>query len=174
MAIILGIDPGSRICGYGLINAVGSRLEYVACGCIRMGSQDFPARLQIIFEGMSEIIERYQPRAAAVEEVFMGKNAASALKLGQARGAAIVACTQHDLEVAEYSTRRVKQALVGSGRADKRQVQHMVTALLALSATPQEDAADALALAVCHAHTQHSLVKMAGIRSGRRRRLLGS
>ena len=174
MAVILGIDPGSRICGYGLINAIGNKLEFVACGCIKVADLDFPERLQTIYEGISEIVERYHPQAVAVEEVFMGKNAASALKLGQARGAAIVACTSHALEVSEYSARKVKQALVGSGNADKLQVQHMISAILTLSSRPQEDAADALAVAVCHAHTSSSLIRMAGVRASRKGRLVGN
>lgn len=154
MAVILGIDPGSRICGYGLINATGSKLEYISCGCIRIPTLPFPERLQIIHAGITEIIEKYCPQEAAIEEVFMGKSAGSALKLGQARGAAIVACTNRELPVSEYAATKVKQALVGNGRADKSQMQHMITTLLSLSATPQEDAADALCIAVCHAHNQ--------------------
>jgi len=172
MSVILGIDPGSRICGYGLINAVGGKLEYVASGCIRIGTFPFPERLQIIYSGIGEIIEKYQPQQVAIEEVFVGKNAGSALKLGQARGAAIVACTSHGLEVSEYAARKVKQALVGSGSAAKAQMQHMITAILSLSAQPQEDAADALCVAVCHVHTQSSLIKMAGARRIRGGRLI--
>ena len=171
MAIILGIDPGSRVCGYGLINIAGNKLEYVASGCIKMAELDFPARLQTINAGIHEIIERYSPQESAIEEVFMGKNASSALKLGQARGAAIVACTNHELPVAEYSARKIKQALVGNGNAEKSQLQHMVVSLLSLSDTPQSDAADALSVAICHAHTQRGLIKMAGVKSGRRGRL---
>lgn len=174
MAVILGIDPGSRVCGYGLINSVGNRLDFIACGCIRMGKLSFPQRLQTIHAGITEIIEKYHPQLAAVEEVFMGKNAASALKLGQARGAAIVACTNHDLEVAEYSARKVKLALVGSGSAEKAQMQHMIKAILSLSSTPQEDAADALSVAVCHAHTRNTLIRMAGTKYSRRGRYVGN
>ncbi len=165
MAVILGIDPGSRVCGYGIIELRGQRLGFVASGCIRMANLPFVDRLQTIYDDLCAIIQRYEPSQAALEEVFMGKNASSALKLGQARGAAIVACGSHGLAIAEYSTRRVKQALVGTGRADKAQIQHMVAALLSLSALPQEDAADALAVAICHAHTQlgqarkHGMVK---------------
>ncbi|MEX0827373.1 MAG: crossover junction endodeoxyribonuclease RuvC, partial [Haliea sp.] len=110
MAVILGIDPGSRTCGYGLINSVGNKLEYIASGCIRLEKLDFPRRLHTIFVTLGEIIEKYQPRTAAVEEMFLGKNAASAIKLGQARGAALVACSNQDVEIVEYSTRKVKQA----------------------------------------------------------------
>ena len=172
MAIILGIDPGSRVCGYGLVNANGNRLEYIACGCIRIPTMPFPERLQLIHAGITEIIDRYSPQEAAVEEVFLGKSAGSALKLGQARGAAIVACTNREIPVAEYPATRVKQALVGNGRADKHQMQQMITSLLNLSDSPQEDAADALCVAVCHANTNATLIKMSGVRSGRRRRLM--
>ena len=171
MTVILGIDPGSRICGYGLIRVRGNTFDYIASGVIRMGALAFPDRLHTIFTDISDIIGEHAPDVVAVEEVFMGKNASSALKLGQARGAAIVACTQHRLPVAEYAARKVKQALVGKGQADKKQVQQMVKSLLGLSRVPPEDAADALAIAICHANTQHTLVKMAGVRSGRRGRL---
>lgn len=170
MAIILGIDPGSRVTGYGLINAVGNKLEYVACGCIRTETEALPTRLKTIFEGVCEIIERYSPQQAAIEEVFMGRNAGSALKLGQARGSAMVACLSHDLPVDEYSARKVKQAIVGAGGADKAQVQHMVKALLSISDTIAEDAADALAVAICHANTHASLIRMAGAKSFSRKR----
>lgn len=173
MAIILGIDPGSRVCGYGLINTHGSRLEYVASGCIRVESLPFQDRLHTLYKSLVEIAEHYHPQVAAVEEVFMGRNASSALKLGQARGAAIVACSACELDVYEYAARKVKQALVGSGRAEKGQMQHMIVSLLGLSATPQEDAADALAVAVCHAHTESNLIKMAGARGSRKGRLAG-
>lgn len=170
MAIILGIDPGSRVTGYGLINAVGNKLEYVACGCIRTETESLPTRLKTIFEGVCEIIERHSPQQAAIEEVFMGRNAGSALKLGQARGSAMVACLSHDLPVDEYSARKVKQAVVGAGGADKAQVQHMVRALLGISDTIAEDAADALAVAICHANTHASLIRMAGAKSFSRKR----
>lgn len=170
MAIILGIDPGSRVTGYGLINAVGNKLEYVACGCIRTETDSLPTRLKTIFEGVCEIIERYSPQHAAIEEVFMGRNAGSALKLGQARGSAMVACLSHELPVDEYSARKVKQAVVGAGGADKAQVQHMVKALLSISDTIAEDAADALAVAICHANTHASLIRMAGAKSFSRKR----
>ena len=119
MAIILGIDPGSRVTGYGLINAVGNKLEYVGCGCIRTQTQDFPQRLQIIHAELVKVIEQFSPQQSAVEEVFMGRNASAALKLGHARGAAMVACLSNQLPLAEYSARKVKQAVVGHGGADK-------------------------------------------------------
>ena len=171
MAIILGVDPGSRVTGYGVINSVGNKLEYIDCGCIRTESKSFPERLLTIFDELNLLIERHAPQQAAVEEVFMGRNASSALKLGQARGSAMVACLSHQLEVAEYSARQVKQAVVGSGAADKSQVQHMVKALLRISDTLAEDAADALAVAICHANTHASLVRMAGAKSFSRKRL---
>ena len=171
MAIILGIDPGSRVTGYGLINAVGNKLEYVGCGCIRTQTQDFPQRLQIIHAELVKVIEQFSPQQSAVEEVFMGRNASAALKLGHARGAAMVACVSNQLPVAEYSARKVKQAVVGNGAADKAQVQHMVKALLSISDNIAEDAADALAVAICHAHTQASLIRMAGAKSYSRKRL---
>jgi len=171
MAVILGIDPGSRVCGYGLIKATGNKLEYISSGCIKVADLPFTERLQIIFEGVSEIIESYQPDEVALEEIFVGKSAVSALKLGQARGAVIVACTNLGLTVHEYPPNQIKKALVGRGSADKSQMQHMVTSILKLSAVPQKDASDALCVAVCHVHTQSSLIKIAGVQGSRRRRL---
>lgn len=172
MAIILGIDPGSRKCGYGLVAAQGNRLEYLACGVIRIETLPFNERLQVIHDQLSALIEEFHPQEAAVEQVFVGKSAASALKLGHARGAAILACTRHALPIHEYATRKVKQCITGTGRAEKAQMQHMIKSLLHLSAEPSEDAADALSVAVCHAHTIDSLVRMAGVRGSRGRRLL--
>ncbi|MDP1931210.1 MAG: crossover junction endodeoxyribonuclease RuvC [Gammaproteobacteria bacterium] len=171
MAMILGIDPGSRLTGYGIVNSVGNRLEYVTCGSIRLPDVDHPQRLKQIFDSLCSIIEQFVPQECAIEEVFLGKSVSSALKLGQARGAAMVACLHHDLPVAEYSPRKVKQALVGNGSADKVQVQHMVKVLLGVSGEVQEDAADALAIAICHANTKASLLKVAGARSFRNSRL---
>jgi crossover junction endodeoxyribonuclease RuvC len=170
MAIILGIDPGSRVTGYGLINVVGNKFEYISCGCIRTETKLLPERLKIIHAGIVDVIERFSPQQSAIEEVFMGRNAQAALKLGQARGSAMVACLSHDLPVSEYSARMVKQAVVGSGAADKVQVQHMVKAILSISDTIAEDAADALAVAICHANTSASLIKMAGAKSFSRKR----
>ena len=164
--LILGIDPGSRITGYGVINWVGQRIEYVASGCIRIQGDELPDRLNQVFTGVNEIIETYCPQEMAIERVFMAKNADSALKLGQARGVAIVAGTQHQLPVSEYAAREVKQAVVGKGGADKAQVQHMVAHLLKLPGLPQADAADALAIAICHAHSTAASVVLA--RSARR------
>lgn len=160
--IILGIDPGSRLTGYGVIRQTGSKFEYLASGCIRMTQDDIPERLKQIFDGVSQIIEQTQPQVFAIEQVFMARNPDSALKLGQARGAAIVAAKVAGLQVYEYSARQVKQSVVGTGAAAKEQVQHMVRSLLKLPANPQADAADALAVALCHGHTQQSLIHLAG------------
>ena len=173
MTIILGVDPGSRKTGYGVIQHLPSKINYIASGVIRMQTvHTLPERLKTIFTALSEIIESYQPQEMAIENVFMAKNAGGALKLGQARGAAIVAGVSHDLCVAEYDTRKVKQSVVGTGAADKLQVQHMVRTLLKLPQNPQEDAADALAVAICHANTQQHLVRLAGARQFRRGRLV--
>lgn len=162
MAIILGIDPGSRITGYGVIRQIGARSEYVGSGCIRLQDAELAERLHKIYNGITEIIEQFQPDYFAIEQVFMAKNPDSALKLGQARGAAIVAAAVKGLSVAEYSARQIKQSVVGKGSAEKSQVQHMVVQLLGLSAKPQADAADALAVALCHNHSQQSLLKLSG------------
>jgi crossover junction endodeoxyribonuclease RuvC len=161
MTLILGIDPGSRKTGFGIIRVHGSKHEYVASGVIRLPIIALPDRLKIIFDNISEIIGSYGPAEVAIEEVFMAKSAGSALKLGQARGAAIVACVRHELIVAEYTARQIKQAVVGTGAANKEQVQHMVKTLLKLPASPQEDAADGLAAALCHAHARQGLIGMA-------------
>jgi crossover junction endodeoxyribonuclease RuvC len=171
MAVILGIDPGSRVTGFGLIISNGNKLEYVNSGCIKTQTKLLPERLKIIFDQLCGVIECHQPEQAAIEEVFMGNNASSALKLGQARGAAMVACLSFDLSLSEYSARKVKQAVVGAGAADKAQVSHMVKALLKIEDNLVEDAADALAVAICHANTQASLVKLAGAGSYSKKRL---
>ncbi|GAA5143062.1 crossover junction endodeoxyribonuclease RuvC [Thalassotalea piscium] len=164
MSIILGIDPGSRLTGYGVIAQQGRKFTYLGSGCIKAiaSGDDLAGRLQTIFAGVSEIIMQFNPNMFAIEQVFMAKNPDSALKLGQARGAAIVAATNAKLIVAEYSARQIKKSVVGTGAADKAQVQHMVKTILKLPATPQADAADALAVALCHAHSYDSLVKMSG------------
>ena len=158
MTLILGIDPGSRITGYGVVRDSGRGCEYVASGCIRTGTGLLHERLQIVFRGVREVIQTHGPVTMGIEKVFMAKNADSALKLGQARGAALVAAMEEGLEIAEYSATQVKQALVGSGGADKQQVQLMVMHLLKLTQKPQIDASDALAIALCHAHTRSSLI----------------
>ncbi|MEA3411379.1 MAG: crossover junction endodeoxyribonuclease RuvC [Pseudomonadota bacterium] len=154
---ILGIDPGSRLTGYGIVESDGRRSVHVRNGCIRAGSGPLPERLGIIYREVEAIVADYRPGELAVEAVFVARNAASALKLGHARGAAICAGVHHGLPVSEYSARVVKQALVGSGAADKRQVRHMVARLLSVDDDLQEDAADALAVALCHAHTRSTL-----------------
>ncbi len=151
---ILGIDPGSRITGFGIIDSDGRRSVHVASGCIRTGVDGLPARLQVIFAGVQALMAQYRPAAVAVEQVFMARNADSALKLGQARSAAICATFDAGAEVFEYAARAVKQAVVGIGHADKTQVSHMVAVLLNHRAALESDAADALAVALCHAHTR--------------------
>jgi len=172
MTLILGIDPGSRKTGFGIINAVGSKVEYITSGVIRIPETELPERLKVIFDGLTTIIQQHQPEEMAIEQVFMARNAASALKLGQARGAAIVAAVTQHLPVSEYEARKVKQSVVGNGAADKTQVQHMVKTLLRLPGVPQEDAADALAVALCHANTRQHLIKLAGSSSFRRGRVV--
>lgn len=172
MALILGIDPGSRKTGFGIINVMGNGVEYVTSGVIRIPEGELSERLKTIFNSLTHIINQYCPQEMAIEQVFMAKNAASALKLGQARGAAIVAAVAQNLPVSEYEARKVKQSVVGNGAADKLQVQHMVKTLLKLPAAPQEDAADALAVALCHANSQQLLIKLAGSSSFRRGRVV--
>ncbi len=159
MAIIIGIDPGSRITGFGLIESDGSKHKYITSGCIRVSNKKFPERLQQIFASLSEVIQQHKPQHAAIEQVFMHVNANSALKLGQARGAAITALVNNNLPVAEYSARQIKQGVVGFGAASKTQVQHMVKLILNLDGDIQEDAADALAAALCHANTMGKKIK---------------
>ncbi|NVJ59891.1 MAG: crossover junction endodeoxyribonuclease RuvC [Gammaproteobacteria bacterium] len=171
MAIILGIDPGSRITGFGIIEAQGSKIRYVTSGCIKIKEAPLSEKLLQIYDNLSEVIRKYNPTEAAIEQVFMAKNADSALKLGQARGVAMVAAANHALSVAEYSARQIKQAVVGTGGADKAQVQHMVTSLLSLSAQPQSDAADGLAVAICHCNTMQSMVAQMGANKRRRGRV---
>lgn len=161
MTIILGIDPGSRLTGYGIIRTDGKLHSYVASGCIKVClTSNISDRLQQIFRSLQEIVQTYTPHEAAIEQVFMHQNAGGALKLGQARGAAIVALANAAIPVAEYSARQVKQSVVGYGAAKKEQVQHMVRVLLNLSGVPQVDAADALAIALCHANSRHNLGKI--------------
>jgi crossover junction endodeoxyribonuclease RuvC len=170
---LLGIDPGSRITGYGILDMDGPRSRYVASGCIQTDSaRPLPERLKTIFEGVAGVIREYQPAEAAAEQVFMHRNPDSALKLGQARGAALCAVVMAGLPVSEYAPRAIKQAVVGSGAADKGQVQRMVALLLNLAEPPQADAADALAVAICHGHTCQTLQRFgaaATLLAGRRR-----
>lgn len=157
---ILGIDPGSVITGYGVIEA-GDRPTLCEAGCLRLPNAGFPERLARIFEGLRDVIDKWSPGEMAVESVFVSRNAASALKLGQARGAAICAGAAAGLTIAEYSPAKIKQAVVGRGSADKAQVQHMVRILLNLPETLQADAADATAVALCHLHHRQTGRKMA-------------
>ena len=161
---ILGIDPGSRITGFGIIDSDGRRSVHIASGCIRTADVALPARLQVIYSGVQELMARYRPGAVAVEQVFLARNADSALKLGQARSAAICgtfALGAGSAQVFEYAARAVKQAIVGLGQADKAQVSHMVAVLLNHREPLQVDAADALAVALCHAHTRPLLARLA-------------
>lgn len=150
MVRILGIDPGSRKTGFGIIDVKGNRSHYVTSGLIRLTDKELSLRLKVIYESISLLINQHQPDAMAIEEVFLAKDPRAALKLGQARGAAMVAGVVGELDVSEYSARAVKKSVVGSGAATKPQVQHMVKRLLSLPSEPAEDAADALAVALCH------------------------
>lgn len=149
---ILGIDPGLRVTGFGIIEKSGSVLRYLTSGCIKTADAELPERLRVILNGVREVIESNRPAQVAVEKVFVNVNPQSTLMLGQARGAAICAAVFHDLPVAEYTALQVKQAVVGNGHARKEQVQDMVVRLLNLPGVPSADAADALACAICHAH----------------------
>jgi crossover junction endodeoxyribonuclease RuvC len=152
MSVILGIDPGSRVTGYGVIKSANQQLTYIDSGCIRTGDGDLTQRLYCIFNGVCELMEQHQPNEVAIEQVFIHHNPSSALKLGHARGVAMVACASHRLPVHEYSPREIKQAIAGYGAAEKTQVKHMVVQLLRLNAAPQNDASDALAIAICHSY----------------------
>jgi len=149
---ILGLDPGLRITGYGVIEKTGSTLSYITSGCIKSPDGELPDRLKNILNSVQEVISRYAPGEVAVEKVFVNVNPQSTLLLGQARGAAICAAVAQNLPVSEYTALQVKQAVVGNGHATKEQVQEMVKRLLKLSGYPSPDAADALACAICHAH----------------------
>jgi len=149
---ILGIDPGLRVTGFGIIDQTGQQLDYVASGCVRSGDGELPVRIKVLLEGLQEVIAEYRPQCAAIEQVFVNVNPKSTLLLGQARGAAICAAVAAGLPVGEYTALQVKQAVVGAGKAHKTQVQVMVRKLLRLPGDPSPDAADALACAICHAH----------------------
>jgi crossover junction endodeoxyribonuclease RuvC len=164
---IIGIDPGSRITGYGVLDSDGYRHSYVSSGFIAIKGDALPERLGVIFSEIGGIIEQWRPETMAVEQVFVNRNVDSALKLGQARGAAICAGVNANLAIGEYSPRSIKKAVVGSGSAEKEQVQHMVRMLLKLEQSLQNDEADALAVAICHAH--HFKLQGSGISSGVRR-----
>jgi len=169
MIRILGIDPGSQITGYGMIDMDGNHSTPVTHGGIRVTGKELGDKLHCIFSNISELIAAYQPAEAAIERVFMHRNADSALKLGQARGAAITAIANSHLPAYEYTANQVKQATVGKGHAAKQQVQHMVKTLLCLNEIPPGDAADALAVALCHGHSREGLLRMANVASGIKR-----
>jgi crossover junction endodeoxyribonuclease RuvC len=165
---ILGIDPGYQNTGFGVVDFEGTRLRHVRHGVIRVSGEDVGAKLRIIFTELGAILAELTPIEIAIERVFVHKNADSALKLGQARGAAISACADRGLSVFEYTPNQVKLAIVGRGHAAKQQVQHMVKVLLCLPELPQADAADALAIAICHGHSREGLAKLASAMRGAR------
>jgi len=167
MIRVIGIDPGSRITGYGLVDTDGFRHKYVSSGFIQIKADTLGDKLGIIFSEVSKIVSTWQPQSMAIEQVFVKHNVDSALKLGQARGAAICAGVQAELPIGEYTPRAIKKAVVGSGAADKQQVQHMIQRLLGLDELPQSDEADALAIAICHA--DHIKVRSSGVAAGVRR-----
>ena len=164
--IVLGIDPGLQTTGFGVVEKQGQSLRYIASGTIsttKMDKGNLPARLKILFDGVGEVVQRYQPDISAVEIVFVNVNPQSTLLLGQARGACITALVTHGVDVAEYTALQMKQAVVGYGKAAKSQVQEMVMRLLKLPSLPGKDAADALGLAITHAHASHALATLAHI-----------
>ncbi len=167
MIRVIGIDPGSRITGYGVVDTDGFRHKYVTSGFIEIKADTLADKLGIIFEEVSRIVADWKPESMAIEQVFVKHNVDSALKLGQARGAAICAAVQASIPLGEYTPRAIKKAVVGSGAADKAQVQQMIQRLLGLDALPQSDEADALAIAICHAH--HVRIRSTGIATGTRR-----
>src|SRR5438309_10327805 len=170
---ILGIDPGLRVTGFGVIEKNGASLSYIASGCVKSGDADLADRLKTILAGLREIIGEHRPQQVALEKVFVNVNPASTLALGQARGTAICAAVDAGLPVSEYSALQVKQAVVGNGHAKKEQVQEMVKRLLGLAGAPPADAADALACAICHAHGGQGLCAIVtrGFRVQRGRRV---
>ncbi len=170
MQRILGIDPGSRVTGYGVIDSNGVKSIHLHHGVLRLQGDELPPRLGQIFDGICQVIDEYRPEVMAIEQVFVAKNPASALKLGQARGAAICAAVSRQLEVFEYTPTRIKQSVVGNGRAEKDQVQHMVKLILTLAERPVADAADALAVALSHAHTDSTMSHFTPVK-GRGRRI---
>jgi crossover junction endodeoxyribonuclease RuvC len=164
---IIGIDPGSRITGYGILDTDGFRHTYITSGHISIKGDELPQRLGMIFKEVAKVIAQWQPDSMAIEQVFLSRNVDSALKLGQARGAAICAGVNAELSVGEYTPRAIKKAVVGTGSAEKQQVQQMMQMMLGLKTKPQSDEADALAIAMCHANHVH--VRSAGIVRGSRR-----
>lgn len=164
---IIGIDPGSRITGYGILDTDGFRHTYITSGHISIKGDELPQRLGMIFKEVAKVIEQWQPDSMAIEQVFVNRNVDSALKLGQARGAAICAGVNAELSVGEYTPRAIKKAVVGTGAAEKQQIQQMMQMLLGLKTRPQSDEADALAIAMCHANHVH--IKTSGVARGSRR-----
>jgi crossover junction endodeoxyribonuclease RuvC len=160
---ILGIDPGSRSTGFGVIEIEGPKSRYLRSGCIRPPGRLMPERLRAIFEQVGSLVEQYRPDEVAIEAVFVHRNAGSALKLGQAQGAAICAAVSRSVTVHQYSPRQIKQAVVGSGAAEKSQVQTMVAILLGIDGSLQQDAGDALAVALCHSHMRGTLQRIPGV-----------
>ena len=156
---IIGVDPGSRFTGYGIVDASGTRLIHIASGFVRAGEGDSSGRLRKIFEDLSAVIDTHAPRELAIEKVFLHRNPSSALKLGQARGVAILAGALRSLSVHEYSPNEIKQAVTGKGHASKEQIQYMTKVLLSLREPPQTDQADALAVAICHAHLRTTMAR---------------
>jgi crossover junction endodeoxyribonuclease RuvC len=161
---VLGLDPGSRVTGYGVLDVAGSATRYVTSGCIAVGRGEFAARLRDIYVGVAAIVAEHRPDELAVERVFVHRNPDSALKLGQARGAALCAAYANGAQLHQYTPREVKQAVAGTGSADKEQIQHMVKLLLNLDGRLAADAADALAIALCHAHSRALRVAVSGPR----------
>jgi len=158
--IILGVDPGSRITGFGVIKIVSNRCYYVTSGCIKITEIEVGNRLKQIFDGLTEVISSTKPDTSSIEQIFMFQNPGAAIKLGQARGVALLSLAHNGLPIAEYSAKQVKKAVVGTGAATKNQVQSMVQIILDLNNKPQEDAADALAIAICHYHSSQGLLNL--------------
>jgi len=169
MTRILGIDPGSRLTGYGVIETDGDRSICICSGCIKTPDGSLGERLKAIHNGLQRVIQDFEPIEMAIESVFVHRNVESALKLGQARGTAVTVVALHNLPVFEYSPSAVKKAVVGRGNASKTQVQHMVKAMLGLGKPLQSDAADAMAVALCHGHTRWTLRQTEQLRGMRRR-----
>jgi len=163
---VIGIDPGSRLTGFGVLEQRGGTIHCLDSGCVRCGDGPFIERLGTIFNGVRQLMMEYRPDELAIERVFMHRNADSALKLGQARGAALSAVLLQSVVIAEYAPTEIKQAVVGRGHATKEQVQHMMQALLRLTGRPQSDAADALAVALCHLHHRASAQRLAVAATG--------
>lgn len=164
---ILGIDPGSQVTGFGVIVVEGKALRYLASGCIRTRGGELAERLRIIFEGATRLVEEYRPDEVSVERVFVNRNVDSALKLGHARAAALCGTFLHAVPVHEYAAREIKLAVTGSGAAEKVQVAHMVRRLLAVNGPLASDAADALAVAICHAQLREGRAMRAALAGGR-------